>query len=269
MTTPRLYLPPPLPEGEIISLNTEHRHYLKNVLRLRGGAELILFDGAGWEYAARVEVLDAREGTVRIVGRIKTVPTPTTRITLAQALPKGAKMDGIVEKATELGVGRIIPFVSERSVPSWTAAKTAERIRRWEKIAVEAARRCRRPDIPEIAPVSSYGDMLASASTPGGGSVGVKTSSGEEAPTVKIIFWEEKGGRDIKDLLRGQKGPPPPGFFLVVGPEGGLAADEVAQARAAGFVVASLGRQVFRVETAALVIITIIQYELGTFAAAD
>ncbi len=269
MTTPRLYLPPPLPEGEIISLNAEHRHYLKNVLRLHGGAELILFDGAEWEYAAQVEVLDAREGAVRIVGRRKKVTTPATRITLAQALPKGAKMDGIVERATELGVGRIIPFVSERSVPSWTAAKTAERIRRWEKIVVEAARRCRRLDIPEITSVSSYGDMLASAAIPGGSSAGVKTSSGEEVPTVKVIFWEEKGGRDIKDLLRGQKGPPPPGFFLVVGPEGGLAADEVAQARAAGFAVASLGRQVFRVETAALVVLSIIQYELGTFAAAD
>ena len=267
MTTPRLYLPPPLPEQEICFLNADHRHYLRHVLRLRSGDDLVLFDGSGWECAARVEVLDDREGKIRIVSR-RATSGPAVRITLAQALPKGAKMDGIVDKATELGVSTIIPFVSRRSVPSWTAAKAAERTRRWEKIAVEAARRCRRPDLPVVAPVSSYRNMLAAAASPMG-STGDKASVGESLPVGKIVFWEEPGGQDIKILLRGQGGPPVAGYFLVVGPEGGLAADEVGQARAAGFAVASLGRQIFRVETAALVVLSIVQYELGSFSVAD
>ncbi|MDI9570097.1 MAG: 16S rRNA (uracil(1498)-N(3))-methyltransferase [Pseudomonadota bacterium] len=250
MTIPRLYLPQTLQEGGVFVLDADRRRYLDNVLRLRPGDAVTLFDGSGWDFHAVIERMGDREAAVRIVGR-RAIPDaiPPVRITLAQALPKGAKMDGIVEKATEMGAIRIAPFHSARSVPRLDAAKAAARRARWEKIAVEAARRCRRPDVPAVEAIVSFDRMLALAD-----------------PGLRIIFWEE-GGQDIKGLLGETEGPTPRDCFLVVGPEGGFAPEEVAAARAAGFAVAGLGRRILRVETASLVILTIIQYERGVFAA--
>jgi len=312
VTTPRLYLPQTLQEQGRYTLDAGHQRYLRNVLRLRRGDAVTLFDGSGWDYHAVIERMDDDgAAAVRIVGRTEIAAAPAGRITLAQALPKGAKMDGIVEKATEIGAVRIVPFHSVRSVPRWEDAKAAARVERWEKIAVEAARRCRRCDVPAIAPVLSFAGMLALAGspppaprdgkTPGGGEErrqdapdgGNEFPRGEPAPAVlsrqrrpaaavpagtrpegnapasppaprpgRIIFWEE-GGRDIKALLRDGAAGPPPDCFVVVGPEGGFAAEEVAAAQAAGFAVASLGTRVLRVETASLVILTILQYERG------
>jgi len=309
VTSPRLYWPRNLQEDGIYALDAGRRHYLSNVLRLRPGDAVTLFDGSGWDFHAVIERMGDREAAVRITGRKEIAgAAPSVRITLAQALPKGAKMDGIVEKATEIGAVRIVPFHSARSVPRLDAAKAAARLERWEKIAVEAARRCRRPDVPAIERIASFGRMLALAEgagakpapgRPGGGNrrrnheeaSARPTAAGEffpaplmekgqrqqcrdlaaspsSPPPVRIIFWEE-GGRDIKSLLRPAAGPPPEDYFVVVGPEGGFAPEEVAAARASGLAVAGLGHRILRVETASLVILTIIQYERGIFAAPD
>ena len=257
MTIPRLYLPRPLQEQGLYPLDEGHQRYLINVLRLCCGDAVTLFDGSGWDYQGRIEKLADGEAAVRIVGRKEIAgAAPRARITLAQALPKGAKMEGIVEKATELGVSQIIPFHSSRSIPRWEPAKAAARVARWEKIAVEAARRCRRPDVPAIEAVTSFGEMLALA------------GAGKMPRPVRIIFWEE-GGRSFQSLLRDDGIPPPGDFFFVIGPEGGFTPLEVAAAQEAGFAVASLGNQILRVETASLVILAILQYERGIFSAPE
>ena len=309
MTFPRLYWPQTLKEDGIYALDAGRRRYLSNVLRLRPGDAVTLFDGSGWDFPAVIERMDDREVAVRILRREAIAAAiPSVRITLAQALPKGVKMDGIVEKATEIGVIRIVPFHSARSVPRLDAAKAAARRERWEKIAVEAARRCRRPDVPAMEMIASFGEMLDLAEGAGAKLAPARSGGGNRrrnheeaaarpaaedelfpAPLVgkgqrqqgrgvvaspsaplpgRIIFWEE-GGRDIKSILRPAGGPPPEDYFVVVGPEGGFAPEEVAAARASGFTVAGLGHRILRVETASLVILTIIQYERGIFAAPD
>jgi len=250
VTTPRLYLPQALQEGGLYRLDQGHRRYLSNVLRLRSGDAVTLFDGSGWDFPGRLERSADGEIAVRIVGRTEVDAAPACRITLAQALPKGVKMDTIVAKATEIGVVKLIPFYSARSVPRWEETRAAARVARWEKIAVEAARRCRRRDVPTVTPVAAFAEILA-------------PPPGEQGE--RLIFWEE-GGRSIKDILREGGASPPRDYFLVVGPEGGLTPEEVAAAREAGFTVASLGRHILRVETASLVILTILQYERGIFA---
>ena len=279
MTTPRIFSPQPLYEQQLYTLGEEHQHYLRHVLRTRIGDAVTLFDGSGSDYQGVVERLDAQELAVRIINRAA-IAGKACRLTLAQALPKGSKMDDIVEKATELGVDRIIPFLSSRSVPKWSAEKAADRVVRWHKIAIEAARRCRRPDIPPVENVVTFEDIIrmaqqdiAASSPPcpeSGGSAAkcpapVGRSNGSSS---KIIFWEE-GGQSIKSILHGENGRQADHFFLVIGPEGGFSREEVNSAQDMGFVVAGLGPQVLRVETASLVVLTILQYELGIFSIND
>ena len=274
MTTPRIFSPQPLHEQQLYSLGDDHQHYLRHVLRIRIGDAITLFDGSGSDYRGVVERLDARELAVRIIDRAA-MAGKTCRLTLAQALPKGAKMDDIVEKATELGVDRIIPFLSSRSVPKWSVEKAADRVGRWQKIAMEAARRCRRPDIPPIADVVSYEDMLRMAPQSIAASSPLRAESEPAAkhPALagvrdgdccKIIFWEEEG-RSVKAILHDANSRQADHFFLVVGPEGGFSRAEIDSARERGFAVASLGAQVLRVETASLVVLAILQYEMGIF----
>jgi 16S rRNA (uracil1498-N3)-methyltransferase len=275
VTTPRIFSSQPLHEQQLYILGDEHQHYLRHVLRIRIGDAVTLFDGSGSDYRGVVERLDAQELAVRIIDRIA-VSGKTCRMTLAQALPKGSKMDDVVEKATELGVDRIIPFLSSRSVPKWSAEKAANRVDRWRKIATEAARRCRRPDIPPIADVVPYIDMLRMAREDMAASFfpprpESETAARRPAPAGvrddachRIIFWEEEG-RSVKAILHDENSRQADHFFLVIGPEGGFSREEIDSARELGFVVASLGAQVLRVETASTVVLTILQYELGIF----
>jgi len=263
VTTPRIFSPRPLHEEQLYTLRDEHQHYLRHVLRLRIGDAITLFDGSGSDYRGIVERLDAQELAVRIIDRTA-VSRKTCRITLAQALPKGSKMDDIVEKATELGVDSIIPFLSTRSVPKWSAEKAVDR---WRKIATEAARRSRRPDIPSIADVVPYPDMLRMALPDMAASFPPRPEAGTAARDSvchRIIFWEEEG-RKVKTILHDENSRQADHFFLVIGPEGGFAREEIDSACAQGFFVASLGAQVLRVETASTVVLTILQYEWGIF----
>jgi 16S rRNA (uracil1498-N3)-methyltransferase len=274
VTTPRIFSPQPLCEQQLYILGEEHQHYLRHVLRIRIGDAVTLFDGSGSDYQGVVERLDAQELAVRIINRAA-IAGKACRLTLAQALPKGSKMDDIVEKAAELGVDRIIPFRSSRSVPKWSVEKAADRVVRWRKIAIEAARRCRRPDIPPIEGVVAYDDMLRMARQDIAASSPPWPESGSAAKrpdpvgrsngtSSKIIFWEE-GGQSVKSILHGENGRKADHFFLAIGPEGGFSREEVNNAQDMGFVVAGLGSQVLRVETASLVVLTILQYELGIF----
>ncbi len=284
MTTPRIFSPHPLCERQLYTLGGEHQHYLKNVLRIRIGDAVTLFDGSGSDYRGVVERLDAQDLAVRIVNRTA-IAGKTCRLTLAQALPKGSKMDDIVEKATELGVDRIIPFISSRSVPKWSIEKAADRVVRWRKIAIEAARRCRRTDIPPIEEVVPYEDILrmaqreedmlrmarqdiAAPSPPWSESESAAKcpvlADVRDAAFCPIIFWEE-GGQSVKSILHSENGRKADHFFLVIGPEGGFPREEVNSAQERGFVVAGLGAQVLRVETASLVVLAILQYETGIF----
>ena len=251
MTIPRIYLPLKLATGDIIELTDDNLRYIRNVLRLKPGEEIALFGHQGTEYRARIDGFAAQAVSVQITGE-ETLPAPDIRITLAQALPKGDKMDLITQKATELGVSRIIPFHSSRSIPILTEAKAQDRVRRWRKIALEASRQCGRQDIPEITDILTLDKMLEKRPPEG----------------LNLIFWEAEERTGFKQILRSGDGVNQCHYFIVVGPEGGLSAEEVHRAAAAGLTPVSLGRQVLKVETASLAILSIIQYEKGVIGTA-
>lgn len=248
MTIPRIYSPETLQDKTTCTLAADNLRYLKTVLRLKQGDKIILFDGFGHEFEAVIKKFSATAVDVTLGEKIYQADKKIC-VTLAQAIPKAAKMDVIVKSAAGLGVDIIIPFTAERSVSRIAADKASLKVSRWQKIARESSRCCRSSRITQVEAIASFDAMLERA--------------GDKS--VKMIFWEEEEKKSIKDVLTDKMLDATKDFFIIVGPEGGFSKDEVMTAKKAGFQSVSLGRQILKVETAAAAIISIIQYERGIF----
>jgi 16S rRNA (uracil1498-N3)-methyltransferase len=182
----------------------------------------------------------ARSTTLALGARRSAQP-PEVKITLLQAVSKGERMDLVVQKATELGVTRIVPVLSARSVPRPGAEG---RHKRWRTIAQEAARQCGRADLPAVEVPCPLAQALGEAAA---------------GPGTRLVLWEASSGAPLRRALDGSERA----VTLLVGPEGGLAADEVEAAVAAGFRPVGLGPRILRTETAALVAVALVQAALG------
>jgi 16S rRNA (uracil1498-N3)-methyltransferase len=252
VTLPRIYLPRLLETGDICAATEEQTRYLKIVLRMDTGDPLVVFNGTSWEYDAVIRRASPEGIDLEVTGK-RPVPVSELEITLCQAIPKAEKMDAIIRCATELGVGRIIPFFAERSVPRWPAVKSPQKQARWQKIAVEACRQCGRTDIPEIGGIATFTEMLCSGRLDG----------------LHLIFWEEESAKGIREVLRDPDYGAVKSYFLVIGPEGGFEKNEIDRARQAGFLSVSLGKRVLRVDTATLAVLAVLQYEKGALGGMD
>ncbi len=249
MTVPRIYISAPMDHldcGSCYNLGEENLRYLKSVLRIKHDSQIILFNGSGCECKALIKEIQSDRAVVEIQEKFF-FPAPDIYITLCQSLPKGHKMDFIIQKATELGVDKIVPFLSERTIPMLTREKAMAKSSRWGKIAIEAARQCGRTDIPTITHLLSFDEMLKCA----------------PPMSARIILWEDETKENIKRILRGNYIKSVKDFFVAVGPEGGFTEVEIHKASEQGFISASLGKQRLKVETAVLTILAIIQYEKG------
>lgn len=234
MTVRRIHLPPERIEGARGLLGPEARRYLEGVLRLAPGACIEVFDGHGGRYDGRIE-----KGFEAVrLGPREEAPAAGVEIALLVALAKGEKMDLIVQKTTELGVARVLPFAAERSVVRLDPAKGDERAARWRRIAEEAARQCGRADVPEVRAPTSLADALDAL-----------------APGTRAFAFHPGGGR-----LAGAGAVT---VAAVVGPEGGLTDAEVRACEAAGAVRAGLGPRTLRAETAAIVAVALLQARFG------
>ena len=248
MTIPRIYSPDALENKTTCELGPDNLKYLIQVMRLKKGDRINIFDGFGREFEAIIKGFSTETVFIDLE---KLIPTTNKniRITLAQAIPKAGKLDTIVKSAAELGADVIIPFDAARSVGRIAEEKISLKVARWQKIAAEAARCCHSNNITKVSKVSSFADMIASASN----------------DALKLMFWEEESQKTIKDILKDETITATKDFFIVVGPEGGFSKDEVTMAKEAGFISVSLGKQILKVETAVATILSIIQYEKGIF----
>jgi 16S rRNA (uracil1498-N3)-methyltransferase len=237
---PRVFLPPELLAGASVTIAGEAQHYLTRVLRLERGDTLVVFDGQGTEIDARVEATGGRETTLALGAR-REVRLTTAAITLLQAVPRGERMELVVQKATELGVARICPVVTSRSVVQPGADG---RLRRWRTIAQEASRQCGRADIPVIDEPRPLGDALVEQA---------------EAPGLRLVVWESAVGAPLRRALAGDERA----ITLLIGPEGGLSAAEAGAAVTAGFRAVGLGARILRSETAAIVAVALVQAAVG------
>ena len=242
MSRIRLFVPAERLAGARLVLADDDHQHVARVLRARAGDRLTLFDGAGAEVDAEVARVGKRD-TELVLGarRAGSLTAAPVAITLLVAPPRGERMDLVVQKTTELGVARIVPVVTERSVARPEPARRA----RWEKIAREAARQCGRADVPRVDEPTA---LAAAVVAP-------------DLPATRFALWEAERGQSLRARLAAT--PPPPAAALLVGPEGGLPPEEIATAAAAGFVPVSLGPRILRVETAAIVAVALVQAAAG------
>ncbi|MEW6657818.1 MAG: RsmE family RNA methyltransferase [Thermodesulfobacteriota bacterium] len=240
----RFYAPPEAFKDGAVLLDPEETHHLLRVLRLGKGARVQVFDGRGRNFAAVVQEAGSQGALLQVLEELAPWGESPLDLTLGIGLAKGEALDAVVRQATEMGVKLIIPFISERS-EQITPERAARRQQRWQRLAQESLKSCRRSSLPRIALPQDFSGVLA----------------GPEA--VKLIFWEEERGRGLEGIL----GQPCPGSVRVlIGPEGGFSAREAAQAREAGFQVVSLGPRRLKVPTAALAALALIQYAWGDLA---
>ena len=226
--------------GDRVTLDRAAAKHLVKVLRLQVGAEVCIFDGCGTEIEGRI-LRASTAGVELALGQRRRVVSSSVAITLLQSVPRGDRMDFIVQKTTELGITRIVPVLSSRGMVKPPAGKS----QRWQAIAQEAARQSGRADVPEVAEPLALDVALAGAGAAGG---------------TRLVFWEEERALPLRQVLA-QLEPTP--ITLLIGPEGGFSAQEVASARAQGFRVVGLGPRILRVETAALVAVALTQSAVG------
>ncbi len=240
----RFYAPPEHFQDDIVRLDPEETRHLARVLRLGVGARVEVCDGRGRNVEARITELDLKGAQLRVLRELAFWGESPLRLVLGIGLAKGEALDGVVRQATEMGVQRLIPFVSERS-ERVTPDRARRRRERWQRLTREMIKSCQRSVLPEIEAVQDFAGILAGS---------------EE---VKLIFWEEERGGGLQSLLAR---PRPGAVRVLIGPEGGFAAAEIAQAQDAGFGVASLGPRRLKVETAALAALTLLQHAWGDLA---
>jgi 16S rRNA (uracil1498-N3)-methyltransferase len=227
----------------VVVADEDHR-YLARVLRLAVGDAVTLFDGRGAEADATITRVGPRALELHVHARRAGDGPRGPELTLVQALARGEKLDLVVQKATELGVDRIIPVTTERAVPRLETMRATSRRVRWQKIAREAARQSGRAAVPEVEPVTPFPVALAAA----------------PRDALKLLLWE--GARNVK-LRQLLPEAAPSGIVIAVGPEGGFSDGEVAAAREAGFQPVGLGPRVLRTETASLAALAVIGFALG------
>lgn len=220
---------------------TEAGHMLRT-LRLRAGDSFFSFDEEGNRYRMRILEATSRSLRAEVLESSPPEPPPEVAVTLMIGLPKADKMDFILEKATELGCSRLVPFRSSRTIPRLDAQDAQRRLLRWERVAFAAAKQCGSGRVPEISPLLSYADAL-------------RTGASSEG---KVIFYEGEGRFGLKKVLGGLDRVK--SVALLVGPEGGFSEDEVREAEKAGFLRAGLGTRILRVETAALAALGMTMY---------
>ena len=238
---PRIYLPQRLSAGESYTLTGDQHRHLSSVLRLKAGAELTLFDGRGGEYAATIEEVQRATSIVR-TGDYRDVNNDSPlHVRLAQGVGRGERTDYAIQKAVELGVTTIVPLLTRRGVVRLDAQRTQRRLAHWRGIIVHACQQCGRNSVPELCTIVALEEWLREYECGGLNLVLDPNSS------ISIGDLEYGGGL----------------VTILVGPEGGLDADERNAAHAAGFRGISLGPRVLRTETAAVAGLTAVQLRWG------
>ena len=229
---PRFLAPDLDPARGIATLTEGEAHHLTRVLRLGVGDRVALFDGRGVEFEARVDGISGSTVQLRLEAPIVSAVERKVALTLAQAVLKGSGMDDVVRDATMMGVNAIVPLVTEHTIAR--RAASSHGAERWRRVAVASAKQCRRARVPDVTEPISFDEFRRQSRT---------------NPTLMLVEPSIQGlqPRPIRSLLEQQ----PESARLVVGPEGGWAAEEVSAAVAAGFVGITLGPLTLRAESAA------------------
>ena len=235
------YITKDMIHGSLAVIDNEEARHIKNVLRMKKGDELVLCDGEGNFHEAVIAKLDEKSVEAEIIRSYTAETEPKIKITLYQGVPKNPKLETIVQKATEVGVVRVVPVDTVRAVAKIDKEAKIDRLR---KIAKEAAKQSKRAIVPEVSSVRSFKDAIDEAS---------------EAD-IKIIAYENEKEVSVKETLQKADGT---SVALIIGPEGGFEEKEIEYAKSMGITSVSLGKRILRTETAGLCVSAVILYEKG------
>jgi len=249
MTRRRFYAPPSAFDAKLqsVTLASDEARHLREVLRLKVGDEVYVFNGAGKEFHCRVEESRRDTAALEVVSEIDPArPESPLQLTLAVALLKGEKFDLVVQKATELGVSEIVPVVTKLAdIRLRDESDATKRVTRWQRIALEAAKQSGRAVVPRIAMPISFSTLLRES----------------DSASLHLLF-SERDGQSLKDAseLITAKGS---ALTALVGSEGGWTDEELTNARDTGWKVVTLGGRTLRAETAAIAVAVLLQHLAG------
>nr|HID59444.1 16S rRNA (uracil(1498)-N(3))-methyltransferase [Desulfobacterales bacterium] len=241
----RFYLDKEIINSGTPTITGQDAKHIRNVLRLKPGDHIHLFDGEGNGYESRIISVEPNRIALSILTCFPSITESPVRITIAQALLKNRAMDRIVRQITELGITGFIPHISARSVPRPDNERLKKRCQRWERIAKEALKQCNRCVPPKINQVVLFRNLIC-----------------EETPhDLKIIFWEGHAENRLK--FSDIRVPIVKDVLAVIGPEGGFTREEIELAKEHHFIPLSLGPRILKADTAAVASATLIQYLYG------
>lgn len=240
---PRLYCPSPqIIAKQIILGDNNQVHHIKDVLRLKIGEEVTIFDDCGSEYLCRAKELLKDEIILEIKSKRGSSRIKRAKLTIACAIPKNAKIEDIIDKLTQLGVDTIIPLITERVIVKITQHKQADKLARWRKISQSAAEQSQRNSLLVIEPVKQIKELLAEAKK-------------YDLKLIPTLAGNRKSLKEICGLMAEVKN-----ILVLIGPEGDFTPHEVSLAIKAGFIPVSLGDLVLRVDTAAVAVASFIKF---------
>lgn len=246
MSVLRIFIPPSaLASGQEIVVPSEKARYLLTVMRVKCGDALVVTDGAGRAWDARVTSIRGKSVFLMLGKEVPAREEPEAPLVLCQGMLKGPKMDLVVQKATELGVSDIVPLIT-----GFTVVRETRKTARWRKIAEEAAEQCGRMTLPRVHEPVALTQLLQTL-TDGEGPSGLVFREREGMPLEEALDLVAPHGAAVRPIR------------LLVGPEGGLSEEEVHGARLRGFIPATLGRQTLRTETASIVAVALVGFLLG------
>jgi 16S rRNA (uracil1498-N3)-methyltransferase len=236
------------PDDKIVTLSAEESRHLRDVLRLQPGDEVYVFDGTGQEYRGVIADVDRDRVRLDSVEQVEPArPESPLDLTLGVALLKGEKFDLVVQKATELGVSRVVPVLTTRAdVRIRDAVEATRKTERWQRIALESAKQCGRARLMEVDAPIAFESLISRPSRDG---------------ELRLMF-AERDGASVTGLVTNLQSRPA-GVFALVGSEGGWSDAEIAHARAQHWDILTLGGRTLRAETAAIVITALLQHAFG------
>lgn len=241
----RFFIEDEIDSGNDILITGSDYNHIKNVLRMKPGEQVLVSDGNDREYRCSICQIGEKEIQLKIEDIIGTSRELPTKIILFQGLPKGDKMEQIIQKAVELGACEIVPVAMKRSVVKLDAKKAAKKTERWNAIALSAAKQSKRGIIPKVSPVLSFSEALKLAS---------------EMDAFLLPYENAKGMEGARQLVQSMKEKS--SIAVWIGPEGGFEENEVEQAKEAGAKTLTLGNRILRTETAGMTMLSILMFLL-------
>jgi 16S rRNA (uracil1498-N3)-methyltransferase len=239
MRIPRIYTQQPLITGELVQLEETASHHLSKVLRMQAGRELILFNSKGGEFAATINEVTKKHVVALVAEHNPENRESSLQLELAIGISRGERFEWVLQKATELGVTKITPLITERTEVKTSGDRQEKMLDRWQQIIVSACEQCQRNLLPELAEPIQLNNWLPQVNS-----------------ELRFVLHH----RDSKTLPTEQK---PQSITLLIGPEGGLSESEISLAQQNNFNVLTLGPRVLRTETAPVAAISLVQYLWG------